>query len=74
MPQFNAAVLTCDGIEYLDALWRYVNKGLEVDGRPFHFDAGAWAADLAGQNAIQLLDREGICCGFRPVIPHDHVK
>jgi hypothetical protein len=53
LPELNAAVETRDGTKYVDALWRHLRKGVELDGHRFHFDAGAWAADLARQNAIQ---------------------
>jgi hypothetical protein len=53
LPELNAPVETRDGTKYVDALWRHLGKGVELDGRRFHLDAGAWAADLARQNAIQ---------------------
>jgi very-short-patch-repair endonuclease len=53
LPELNAAVETRDGTKYVDALWRHLRKGVELDGHRFHLDAGAWAADLARQNAIQ---------------------
>ena len=51
--EYNAAVQTAAGTRYVDALWRALAKGVEVDGRAFHLDAASWAADLARQNAIQ---------------------
>jgi len=52
-PEYNAAVSTAQGTRYVDALWRALGKGVEVDGRRFHLDPASWAADLARQNAIQ---------------------
>ena len=53
MPELNAPVSTSLGTRYVDALWRELGKGVEVDGQAFHFDAAAWQADLLRQNAIQ---------------------
>lgn len=53
MPELNADVRTPLGVFAVDALWRQLGRGVEIDGRAFHFDAGAWAADLTRQNAIQ---------------------
>lgn len=53
MPEFNAPVSTSLGTRYVDALWRELGKGVEVDGQAFHLDAGAWRADLTRQNAVQ---------------------
>lgn len=53
MPELNADVRTISGTFAVDALWRQLGKGVEIDGRAFHFDAGRWAADLSRQNAIQ---------------------
>jgi hypothetical protein len=53
LPELNAPIETRDGTKYVDALWRHLRKGVELDGHQFHLDAGAWAADLARQNAIQ---------------------
>lgn len=53
MPELNAPVVTSLGTRYVDALWRRLGKGAEVDGQAFHFDATAWRADLVRQNAIQ---------------------
>ena len=53
MPELNAPVVTSSGTRYVDALWRWLGKGAEVDGQAFHFDASAWRADLVRQNAIQ---------------------
>jgi very-short-patch-repair endonuclease len=53
MPEFNAAVSTALGTRYVDALWRELGKGVEVDGQAFHLDASAWRADLTRQNAVQ---------------------
>ena len=52
-PEYNAGVSTSLGTKYVDALWRALGKGVEVDGRQFHFTAESWSADLARQNAIQ---------------------
>lgn len=51
-PEYNAAVSTAAGTKYVDALWRELGKGIEIDGA-FHRTAGQWVADLARQNAIQ---------------------
>ena len=56
-PEYNATVLTRDGPKVVDALWRSLGKGVEIDGAGFHVDAAAWSADLRRQNAIQT---EGI--------------
>ena len=45
------------GPKVVDALWRSLGKGVEIDGAGFHVDAAAWSADLRRQNAIQT---EGI--------------
>jgi hypothetical protein len=52
-PELNAAVVTSLGIRYVDALWRALCRGVEIDGQAFHLDADAWQADLRRQNAIQ---------------------
>lgn len=52
-PELNAPVDTCDGTKFIDALWRHLRKGVELDGHRYHLDAGAWAADLKRENAIQ---------------------
>ena len=54
MPENNAPVETRDGPKVVDALWRALGKGVEIDGRGYHFDAPAWTADLPRQNAIQI--------------------
>jgi len=53
LPEMNAPVATRLGTRYVDALWRSLGKGVEVDGQAFHLDAAAWQADLVRQNAIQ---------------------
>lgn len=53
LPELNAAVRTEMGTKYVDALWRALKKGVEIDGQRFHLDAAAWQADLLRQNAIQ---------------------
>lgn len=53
LPELNAAVTTSLGVRYIDALWRHLGKGVEVDGQAFHLDPVAWRADLIRQNAIQ---------------------
>lgn len=53
MPELNGAVVTALGTRYIDALWRSLAKGVEVDGQAFHLDPAAWRADLIRQNAIQ---------------------
>ena len=52
-PELNAAVETSLGTRYVDALWRALCRGVEIDGQAFHLDADAWQADLRRQNAIQ---------------------
>ena len=52
-PELNAAVETSLGVRYVDALWRALRRGVEIDGEAFHLDAVAWQADLHRQNAIQ---------------------
>lgn len=52
-PEYNAAVVTALGTKYLDALWRELGKGVEVDGQRFHLGAASWNRDLQRQNAIQ---------------------
>lgn len=52
-PELNAPVETREGTKYVDALWRYLNKGVELDGHRYHLDPAAWGADLVRQNAIQ---------------------
>jgi very-short-patch-repair endonuclease len=52
-PELNAPVETSLGIRYVDALWRALRRGVEIDGRAFHLDAAAWQADLQRQTAIQ---------------------
>jgi hypothetical protein len=54
MPEMNASLATRDGIKVIDALWRCVGKGVEIDGHAYHFDPRSWAGDLARQNAVQL--------------------
>lgn len=53
MPEFNGAVSTALGTRYVDALWRALGKGVEIDGQAFHLDPASWRADLIRQNAIQ---------------------
>lgn len=53
VPEYNATVTTREGPKVVDALWRALGKGVEIDGRSFHLDAAAWSADLRRQNAIQ---------------------
>ena len=53
MPELNAPVETALGTRYVDALWRHLGKGVEIDGRVFHIGSASWEADLARQNAIQ---------------------
>jgi hypothetical protein len=54
MPEMNAALVTRDGVKVIDALWRHLGKGVEIDGRAYHLGPSAWASDLARQNAVQL--------------------
>ena len=53
LPELNAPVETREGTKYVDALWRHLSKGVELDGHRYHLDPAAWAADLVRQNAIQ---------------------
>ena len=53
LPEFDAAVTTALGVRHIDALWRALRRGVEIDGQAFHFDAASWRADLVRQNAIQ---------------------
>ncbi len=53
LPELNGAVTTSLGTRYVDALWRHLQKGVEVDGQAFHLDPAAWQSDLLRQNAIQ---------------------
>jgi hypothetical protein len=53
VPEYNAVVATRDGPKLIDALWRSLGKGVEIDGRSYHLHAAGWAADLRRQNAIQ---------------------
>ena len=55
LPELNAPVATREGTKYVDALWRHLNKGVELDGHRYHLDPAAWAADLVRQNAIQAI-------------------
>jgi very-short-patch-repair endonuclease len=52
-PELNAAVHTSLGVRYIDALWRALCRGVEIDGQAFHVDPVTWQADLRRQNAIQ---------------------
>lgn len=54
-PEYNAAVRTTAGTKYVDALWRSLGKGVEIDGVAYHLGPTEWAADLARQNAIQTV-------------------
>lgn len=54
MPEMNASLATRDGVKVVDALWRDLGKGVEIDGRAYHLDPRSWAGDLARQNAVQL--------------------
>lgn len=51
-PELNAPVATAAGTRFVDALWRGLGKGVEIDGRGYHLDAASWQADLARQNLI----------------------
>lgn len=53
LPDLNAPVHTTLGTRYVDALWRALRKGVEVDGAGYHFTVGAWESDLRRQNALQ---------------------
>jgi hypothetical protein len=54
LPEFNASIATGQGVKVVDALWRALGKGVEIDGRHYHLDPRSWAADLARQNAIHI--------------------
>lgn len=54
MPEMNACLTTRQGVKVIDALWRDLGKGVEIDGRAYHLDPNSWAADLSRQNAVQL--------------------
>jgi hypothetical protein len=54
MPEMNASLATRDGVKVIDALWRSIGKGVEIDGRSYHLSPRSWAGDLARQNAVQL--------------------
>lgn len=53
LPELNAALATRAGTKYVDALWRSLGKGVEVDGRAYHLGPRQWQADLQRQNAVQ---------------------
>jgi very-short-patch-repair endonuclease len=53
MPELNAPVATALGTRFVDALWRGLGKGVEVDGQAYHLGPAEWRADLTRQNAIQ---------------------
>jgi very-short-patch-repair endonuclease len=53
MPELNAPVATALGTRFVDALWRRLGKGVEVDGKAYHLGPAEWRADLTRQNAIQ---------------------
>lgn len=53
LPQLNAEVFTGRGRYFVDALWRELGLGAEIDGRSVHGQAHAFEADRARQNAIQ---------------------
>lgn len=53
LPELNGPVETSLGTRYVDALWRGLGKGVEIDGRAYHLGPGQWQADLLRQNAIQ---------------------
>lgn len=53
MPELNAPVATALGVRYVDALWRSLGKGVEIDGQAYHLGPTEWQADLARQNAVQ---------------------
>ncbi len=55
MPELNAAVTTALGVRYVDALWRALGKGVEVDGQKYHLSPTQWQADLVRQNAVQSV-------------------
>jgi very-short-patch-repair endonuclease len=53
VPELNAPVPTSLGTFHVDALWRHLGKGVEIDGRAYHLGAASWQSDLGRQNAIQ---------------------
>lgn len=52
MPHLNAAVHTPRGCFFVDALWRDLGLGAEIDGRSVHALQHAFEADRARQNAL----------------------
>jgi hypothetical protein len=52
-PEWNAEVVTSDGVFFLDAYWRRQRVGAEADGASFHLSAADWTKDLRRQNAVQ---------------------
>src|SRR4029078_1342508 len=50
--ELNAALHGAAGVRYVDALWRHLCKGVEVDGQAYHLSPAQWRADLARQNEI----------------------
>jgi hypothetical protein len=54
MPDMNACLTTQQGVKVIDALWRDLGKGVEIDGRAYHLDPRSWAGDLSRQNAVLL--------------------
>jgi very-short-patch-repair endonuclease len=53
LPELNAPVATRLGTRFVDALWRWLNKGVEIDGQAYHLDPASWRDDIRRQNAIQ---------------------
>lgn len=52
-PELNARIDTAAGTFYVDALWRKLGIGVEIDGAAWHLDPASWERDLFRQNAIQ---------------------
>lgn len=55
LPELNARLLTARGPFWVDALWRELRLGVEVDGRSVHTQTDAFEADRQRQNAIHLV-------------------
>ncbi|MDQ1628634.1 MAG: hypothetical protein QOI54_2378 [Actinomycetota bacterium] len=53
LPELNATIVTRGGVRLVDALWRKLARGVEIDGQAYHLSPAAWAADLRRQNDIQ---------------------
>lgn len=52
LPELNARVETAGGTRYVDALWRELRFGAEIDGRSFHAQEAAFESDRYRQNSL----------------------